>query len=193
MGILWMAYRSEAYLLAGRRDEAIQLAGLALELTRQHNELGNQAWGLRLLGEIAMHRDPPEVKQAEASYCQALALAEQLGMRPLQAHCRLGLGTLYAKVGRPEPARAELSAAIAQYRAMDMTFWLPQAEATRSQAKCGTGRGEATHEVPYEVIFEPDAVEHLQGFSARAQSIVLDQIEVQLIYQPDVETRNRKR
>lgn len=47
--------------------------------------------------------------------------------------------------------------------------------------------------MPYEIIFEPDAVEHLQGFSARAQSIVLDQIEVQLTYQPDVETRNRKR
>jgi mRNA-degrading endonuclease RelE of RelBE toxin-antitoxin system len=47
--------------------------------------------------------------------------------------------------------------------------------------------------VPYEIIFEPDAVEHLQGFSARAQSIVLDEIEVQLTYQPDVETRNRKR
>jgi mRNA-degrading endonuclease RelE of RelBE toxin-antitoxin system len=47
--------------------------------------------------------------------------------------------------------------------------------------------------VPYEIIFEPDAVEHLQGFSARAQSIMLDQIEVQLTDQPDVETRNRKR
>ena len=47
--------------------------------------------------------------------------------------------------------------------------------------------------MPYEIIFEPDAVEHLQRFSARIQSIVLDQIEVQLTYQPDVETRNRKR
>jgi mRNA-degrading endonuclease RelE of RelBE toxin-antitoxin system len=47
--------------------------------------------------------------------------------------------------------------------------------------------------VPYEIIFEPDAVEHLQGFSARDQSVVLDQIEVQLTYQPDAETRNRKR
>jgi mRNA-degrading endonuclease RelE of RelBE toxin-antitoxin system len=47
--------------------------------------------------------------------------------------------------------------------------------------------------VPYEIIVEPDAVEHLEGFSARNQSIVLDQIEVQLTYQPDVETRNRKR
>jgi mRNA-degrading endonuclease RelE of RelBE toxin-antitoxin system len=47
--------------------------------------------------------------------------------------------------------------------------------------------------VPYDIIFEPDAVEHIQGFSARDQSVVLDQIEVQLTHQPDVETRNRKR
>ena len=50
-------------------------------------------------------------------------------MRPLQAHCHRGLGTLYAKLGRPEPARPALAAAIDLYRAMDMTFWLPQAEA----------------------------------------------------------------
>ena len=55
-------------------------------------------------------------------------------MRPLQAHCHRGLGALYATTGRREQARAELSAAIALYRAMDMTFWLPQAEADRAQA-----------------------------------------------------------
>ena len=70
---------------------------------------------------------------AEAHYRQALALADELGMRPLQAHCHLGLGTLYAKIDRREQARAELSAAIALYRAMDMTFWLPQAEAALAQ------------------------------------------------------------
>ena len=61
-----------------------------------HQERGHQAYALRLLGEIAARREPPEVEQAEAHYRQALALAEELGMRPLQAHCHLGLGTLYA-------------------------------------------------------------------------------------------------
>jgi len=61
-------------------------------------------------------------------------VAEALGMRPLQAHCHLSLGTLYLKTDRPEPARAELTTAIALYRAMDMTFWLPQAEAALAQA-----------------------------------------------------------
>ncbi len=50
-------------------------------------------------------------------------------MRPLQAHCHLGMGTLYARISPLEQARAELSAAIGLYRAMGMTFWLPQAEA----------------------------------------------------------------
>ena len=56
-------------------------------------------------------------------------------MRPLHAHCHLGLGTLYAKTGQQELARAELSTAIDLYRAMDMTFWLPQAEAVLAQMK----------------------------------------------------------
>jgi hypothetical protein len=50
-------------------------------------------------------------------------------MRPLQAHCHLGLGTLYARIGQRQQAHAELTTAIALYRAMDMIFWLPQAEA----------------------------------------------------------------
>jgi uncharacterized protein HemY len=69
------------------------------------------------------------VAQSEARYREALALAEELGMRPLQAHCHHGLGTLYGKGGQWEQARAALVTAIDLYRAMDMTFWLPQAEA----------------------------------------------------------------
>jgi tetratricopeptide (TPR) repeat protein len=78
---------------------------------------------------------PPEVEQAAAHYRQALALAEELGMRPLLAHCHRGLGTLYLKTGQQEQARAELSTAITLYRAMDMTFWLPQAEAALAQVE----------------------------------------------------------
>ena len=81
-----------------------------------------------------MRREPPDIDQAAAHYRQALALAEELGMRPLQAHCHLGLGTLYARTGQRQQAQAALSAAIDLYRAMDMTFWLPQAEAALAQA-----------------------------------------------------------
>jgi hypothetical protein len=74
-------------------------------------------------------------KPAEAHYHQALTLAEALGMRPLQAHCHRGLGTLYATIGQQEHARAELSAAVVLYRVMDMTFWLPQMEAVLAQVE----------------------------------------------------------
>jgi hypothetical protein len=73
------------------------------------------------------------VEQTVIHYRQALILADELGMRPLQAHCHLGLGTVYAKSGKPEQARVELSSALALYRAMTMTFWLPQAEAALAQ------------------------------------------------------------
>ena len=132
---LQLASLSEAYLLAGRKDEAMERAARALALAHEHREQGNQAWALRLLGEIAIRREPPERESAEAYYQQALALTEKLGMRPLLAHCHLGLGTLYTKSGQREQARTELSAAIALYRAMDMTFWLPQAEAALVQVQ----------------------------------------------------------
>jgi hypothetical protein len=73
--------------------------------------------------------------QDEAHYRQALAPAEALGMRPLQAHCHRGLGRLYATAGQREQARTDLSAALDLYRAMDMTFWLPEAEAALAQAQ----------------------------------------------------------
>jgi hypothetical protein len=96
-------------------------------------ERGHEAYALRLLGEFHTHRDPPEVEAAATHYRQSLTLAEALGMRPLQAHCHFGLGTLYTRTGQQEQARAELSIAIGLYRAMDMQFWLPQAEAALAQ------------------------------------------------------------
>jgi class 3 adenylate cyclase/tetratricopeptide (TPR) repeat protein len=125
----------EAQRIAGHLEEACTLAERGLEIAREHQERGHQAYALRLLGDIVARRKPPERERAEAYYPQALALAEELGMRPLQAHCHQGLGTLYATTGQREQARAELSAAIDLYRVMDMTFWLPQAEAALAQVE----------------------------------------------------------
>jgi tetratricopeptide (TPR) repeat protein len=125
----------EAQMLAGYLEEAHALTDRALAHAHAHQERGNQAYALRLLSEIAARREPPESEQAGEYYRQALALAEELGMHPLQAHCHLGLGTLYAKTGQRQQARAELSAAIEMYRAMEMTFWLPQAEAALAQVE----------------------------------------------------------
>ena len=130
---LWVAWLSEVCRLTGRGEEAWEHARQTLDLARQHKERANEALALHQLGALHAHADSPNNEQAETYYQQALALAEELGMRPLVAHCHLGLGTLYAQTGRREPARAALATAIALYRAMDMTFWLPQAEATLAQ------------------------------------------------------------
>jgi class 3 adenylate cyclase/tetratricopeptide (TPR) repeat protein len=125
----------EAQVLTGHLEEAHALTQRTLALARKRQERGHQAYALRLLGDIAARREPPEHGQAEAHYQQALALAEELGMRPLQAHCHRGLGTLYAATSQREQARTELSTAIEMYQSMDMTFWLPQAEAALAQVE----------------------------------------------------------
>jgi tetratricopeptide (TPR) repeat protein len=127
----------EAQMRAGRLEEAHTHAEQALALTCAHQERGHQAYALRLLGDIAARREPLERAPAETYYQQALALAEELGMRPLQAHCHHALGTLYATTGQWEQARVALATAIDLYRAMDMIFWLPQAEATLAQVEAG--------------------------------------------------------
>jgi tetratricopeptide (TPR) repeat protein len=123
----------EAQVLADHLEEVDALAEHTLSWARVHGALGDQAYALHLLGEVAAHRAPPDVHQAAAHYRQAFTLAEELGMRPLQAHCHRGLGTLYAATSQWEQARTALSTAIALYRDMDMTFWLPQTEVALAQ------------------------------------------------------------
>jgi tetratricopeptide (TPR) repeat protein len=132
---LLVAHLGEAYLLAGRIADAGQQARHALERARDLKQRGHEAYALRLLGEIAAQRQPPDAEAAAAAYRQAMTLADELGMRPLQAHCHLGLGRLYRQMERGEEARAALSTALALYRAMEMTFWLPQAEAALAQVE----------------------------------------------------------
>jgi class 3 adenylate cyclase/tetratricopeptide (TPR) repeat protein len=126
---LRVANLSEGYLLAGRIDEGIRLAERALQLSRDTKERGNEAWALRLLGEIASHREPLEAETAGKHYRQALGMADELGMRPLVAHCYLGLGRLYRRTGKRQEAEEHLAIATTMYREMDMGFWLEQAEA----------------------------------------------------------------
>jgi class 3 adenylate cyclase/tetratricopeptide (TPR) repeat protein len=128
-----VAWLSEVCRLMGRGAEARQHARQALDLARQQKERADEALALHQLGVVYAHAAPPDVEQAAAHYQQALALAEALGMRPLVAHCHLGLGRLYGQTGQREQARVALSAAIDLYRAMDMPLWLPQAEAALVQ------------------------------------------------------------
>jgi tetratricopeptide (TPR) repeat protein len=138
-GLVGLVYRvawlSEVCRLAGRSEEAEQRARQALDLARQHKERANEALALHQLSTVHAHAASPDAAQAAAHYQQALALAEERGMRPLMAHCHHGLGQLYGQTGRAEQARVALAIAIDLYRAMDMTFWLPQAEAALMQVE----------------------------------------------------------
>ena len=119
----------EGYLLAGRVDDAREQIQQALELSTAQKERGNEAYVLRVLGEIESHGQHPEVEAAERHLREAVALGAELGMRSLVAHCHLGLGSLYRRTGKREQAMEHLMAASKMYREMEMQLWLPQAEA----------------------------------------------------------------
>jgi len=117
----------EAYLLAGQVEDARACADRAVMLTRQRGERGHEAWAVRLLGEIASHPHPPDAATADAHYGAAMVLASELGMRPLAAHCHLGLGKLYQRTGDRAKAQEHLTTAATMYREMGMGFWLAEA------------------------------------------------------------------
>jgi class 3 adenylate cyclase/tetratricopeptide (TPR) repeat protein len=125
----------EASVVIGHFNAAAIQAQNALVGARECGERGDEAWLLRLQGDIHRQNGRAEHTEAERSYQQALALANELGMRPLQAHCHRGLGTLYSQTDQSEQAHAELSTAVEMYRDMEMTFWLPETEVALAEAK----------------------------------------------------------
>ena len=123
-----VACLSEAYFHAARIEDALSQAKLALELSHEHQERGREAWILRLIGEIHARRDHSRTDQSEQHYRQALRQANELKMRPLIAHCHLGLGRLKAELDQGDQSRKHLSTAIDLYRSMGMSSGLRQAE-----------------------------------------------------------------
>jgi tetratricopeptide (TPR) repeat protein len=124
---LFVTRLGEAVLRSGRVDEASILAERALALARELGERGHEAYALHLLGEVAFDLGDGTAEAADGHYREAMAVATELGMRPLVAHCHLGLGKLYRRAKRQE-VQEHLGMAMAMYRDMDMRFWLEQAE-----------------------------------------------------------------
>jgi class 3 adenylate cyclase/DNA-binding SARP family transcriptional activator len=114
------------YLSFGQIDEADSHAREALALTRRLGARANEAHALCLIGDIATTSGD---KEAEEYYRQSIALAEPRGMRPLVAHCHLGLGKLYRRTNIGEHAQARLNLAAKMYREMGMTCWQNRVEA----------------------------------------------------------------
>ena len=98
----FLTFVAEGYLRSGRLDAAAAMADRHSPWQTRGVSAGHRAWARSTPGRDRRHRDPPDGEHAEAHYQTALAAAESLGMRPLQAHCHLGLGKLYRRIGRPD-------------------------------------------------------------------------------------------
>jgi tetratricopeptide (TPR) repeat protein len=121
-----LVHLSEASLLKSRIEDACQFSGRALSLARERGERSYEGYALRVLGELASRTDAdPAV--AEAHYRRALVIADDLGMRPLVAHCHAGLARLYQGTAKPQ-AHEHLATATTMYRDMKMQFYLQNAE-----------------------------------------------------------------
>jgi len=126
---VFMSYLCEAQSLARQPDEAFDVAEQALTLSRERHERATEARILFLLGEVSPQRVDRDEPAGERQYHAALSLAAELGLRPLVAHCHLGLARLDRRTGKRDQAREHLTTATTMYREMGMTYWLEQAEA----------------------------------------------------------------
>jgi tetratricopeptide (TPR) repeat protein len=117
---------ARACLLLGQLDQARRLADRSLESSER--QPGFAAYAQCLLGDLANQADHFDAESATAHYSQALAQGEARGMRPVMAHCHLGLGRLRRRSGDSQTARRHLSAAKDLYRDMSMDFWLAQVD-----------------------------------------------------------------
>jgi tetratricopeptide (TPR) repeat protein len=122
-----LAHLGQGYLLSGQTEDARSTVARALELACAHGERANEALALYVLGTIDAQGDA--FTKAEAHYRNAHTLGDELGMRPLVAHCHLGLGKLYHRTDKREQAQEHLTTATTMYRDMGMTYWLEKAEA----------------------------------------------------------------
>jgi DNA-binding SARP family transcriptional activator/tetratricopeptide (TPR) repeat protein len=104
----------EACLVAGRTKEARAAAEQCLELTRAHAERGYEAWALRLVGEIDGELEP---------LSDALRTSDELGMKPMAAHCHAGLARLHRRKGEAKPAAEHREKAVWMYREMGIEWW----------------------------------------------------------------------
>ncbi len=118
---------SEAYLAAGRLADAWTVGRRALELATTHKARGDRAAALHTLGSLAA-RDAAHLDDSEGHYREALALASDLEMRPLVAHCHVGLAHLHRGRGDARGAGEHAAIAATLYREMAMTSCLAQAE-----------------------------------------------------------------
>ena len=119
----------QGFLLVGKPQEAALLASRALESSRRHSQRSREALALYVQGEIALSVNPVEFENAEVSFRAASIISDELKMRPLLAHCNVGLGKLYRRSSDLRLAKEHLHKGVALMREMEMGLWLERAEA----------------------------------------------------------------
>src|SRR5262245_36985455 len=122
------AVLAEGYLAAHRPHDARSAALRALEVARRQGAMATVARATWAIAGATAALDPGALPEAGSAYRDAADIAERIGMRPLVAHCRLGLGKLYRGTDKHQQAQEHLAAATTMYREMDMAYWLEQAE-----------------------------------------------------------------
>jgi hypothetical protein len=114
-----LVHLGEAWLHIGQVEQATGVAHLALRNSLDHHQRGTAAWTYWSLGEINARVD--DLEATEGHYGKAMALASELGMAPLQAHCHFGLGKGHGRAGKNERSREHLLAAADIYRNLEMS------------------------------------------------------------------------
>jgi PAS domain S-box-containing protein len=125
MGMVWEV---ETYRLGGKCSEATTLAHRFLKISIESKDKGSEAWIRCLIGDLLTSTDTSTSMESEASYRHALSIALELGMRPLQARCHLGLGQFYACSGNITAAQSEFRSASALYHDISMPYWAQKSD-----------------------------------------------------------------
>jgi tetratricopeptide (TPR) repeat protein len=123
-----MVNLAEAYSLAGRADEALIMSQNALDFALERSQRGTEAWALYVRGNVCASAGSRQLNEAGNAYQRALAVADELGMRPLSAQCRLALGGVQGQVGQVDRGRAQLNDAIGMFHEMGMQYWVGKGE-----------------------------------------------------------------
>jgi class 3 adenylate cyclase/tetratricopeptide (TPR) repeat protein len=124
----WMVLLGEGLLARGDVAGARAAADRAIELSLAHGERGHEAMAWRLIGDVAAQGPVSDFASAREAYEQALAIGDELGLRPLVARTHFNIGQLQRRLGRLEDAEAHVTRAVVLFADMGMRHWLEQSE-----------------------------------------------------------------
>ncbi|HEV8475042.1 MAG TPA: adenylate/guanylate cyclase domain-containing protein [Methylomirabilota bacterium] len=122
----WVLHLGEGLLAVGDLEAARATADRAMALALAHGERAHEAMAWRLLADIAAHDG--DFDAARQAYEQALALADELALRPLIARVHFDLGRLQRRLGHLTDAEDHLACAVVLFADMGMRSWLEQSQ-----------------------------------------------------------------